>query len=89
MELSGYPFFITSMDTSGYGSRFQGWGANFVCPICGADSYGPVVVKRPSRRDLYHTEFFECAGCTVMFRDPIRFRKPATVSPIGIKPPAT
>ena len=65
------------MNASGYGGHFQ--ASNFRCPICGADRYQPVVVNRPSRRDLYHTEFFECCGCSAMFRDPKRFRRPDVV----------
>ena len=56
------------MNASGYGGHFH--GSTFTCPVCGADRYQPVVVNRPSRRDLYHTEFFECCGSSAMFRKP-------------------
>ena len=65
------------MEPSGYGGHFQASG--FICPVCGADRYQAVGVNRPSRRDLYHTGFFECCGCSAMFRDPKRFRKPDVV----------
>ena len=56
---------------------------NFECPVCGSGNYQPVIVARPNG-GTYRTEFYECAGCTTMFRDPKRFRKPATVT--AIKP---
>lgn len=50
----------------------QSHGANFRCPICRATVFRPVTVRRLNGQ--YHqTEFFECGGCTVMFRDPVRF----------------
>ena len=69
------------MSTIGCGGHFQ--ASTFVCPICKSDRYESVFVRRPGRGDeLYRTEFLECAGCTVMFRDQKRFRKPAEVVPI-------
>lgn len=32
-----------------------------------------IVSKGPGIR--YKTEFFQCSGCTVMFRDPVKFTK--------------
>ena len=59
-------------------------GSTFVCPICGAGRFDPVIVKRPGRGDWYHTAFFECSQCSVMFRDPKRFKKPGEV--VALKP---
>jgi len=43
----------------------------FTCPICNAFTYRRVVVK--TTRGPYETEFYECNGCTAMFRDPQSF----------------
>jgi hypothetical protein len=48
--------------------------APFRCPICRSQRYEAVVVRRTSAKP-YTTEFFECAGCSVMFRDPVRFTR--------------
>jgi hypothetical protein len=42
------------------------------CPICLKTSYTEVVVKKPGGGH-YRTEFFQCSGCSVMFRDPHEF----------------
>lgn len=44
----------------------------FCCPICRSRYYGVVRVKR-SNGTLYATEFYECSGCSVMFRDAVKF----------------
>jgi uncharacterized protein with PIN domain len=44
------------------------------CPLCNHGSYAQVEVTRPSGR-RYATEFYECVGCTVMFRHPGRFAR--------------
>ena len=44
----------------------------FKCPICGCKDYVPVKVQRPSGT-WYTTPFYECFGCSVMFRDPVSF----------------
>lgn len=46
----------------------------FRCPICRSQIYMAVTVRRPSGK-TYRTEFFECGGCSVMFRDPQKFTR--------------
>ncbi len=46
----------------------------FNCPLCGSNHAKHVCVSRPNR-ESYKTEFYECAGCRVMFRDLGRFTK--------------
>lgn len=46
--------------------------ASFNCPLCGSTQAFVVSVPRP-KGETYYTPFFECAGCTVMFRDVRRF----------------
>ena len=48
----------------------------FQCPICGSPSYQRVVIERRKGK-RYETQFFECLGCSVMFREPELF----TLSP--------
>ena len=47
------------------------------CPLCNATAYRQTLVGRPGHPDgrPYLTEFFECTGCTVMFRHPNRFAR--------------
>jgi hypothetical protein len=47
--------------------------ATFRCPICRSHFYKEVVVAKAG--GFYKTEFFECSGCSVMFRDPDRFTR--------------
>lgn len=47
---------------------------SFSCPLCHSFHYLPVYVKRPNGSE-YRTEFYQCAACTVMFRDPVRFTR--------------
>jgi hypothetical protein len=42
------------------------------CPICLTTEYVVVVVRKPTGGH-YTTEFYQCSGCTVMFRDPYEF----------------
>jgi hypothetical protein len=46
--------------------------AAFSCPLCGATEAFVTCVPR-SNGETYATAFFECSGCTVMFRDVRRF----------------
>jgi transcription elongation factor Elf1 len=46
--------------------------AAFNCPLCGATEAFVTCVPRPNG-STYATAFFECSGCTVMFRDVRRF----------------
>jgi hypothetical protein len=43
----------------------------FMCPICSHINFTDVVV--PRGEGVYRTAFFECCGCSVMFRDPAKF----------------
>jgi hypothetical protein len=47
------------------------------CPLCDTTAYNRVRVRRPDGKE-YLTEFYECAGCTVMFRNPGRFTRLGT-----------
>jgi hypothetical protein len=51
-------------------TSMNGWR----CPLCNATTYNQIVVARPSG-DRYLTEFYECSGCTTMFRQPARFAR--------------
>ena len=44
------------------------------CPVCNSTAYRQTLVARPNGT-AYLTEFFECAGCTLMFRHPGRFTR--------------
>lgn len=55
--------------------------APFLCPICGSTSYRALCVRGP-KGAIRQTELYECAGFSVVFHDPLRFRKPANVTPI-------
>lgn len=52
------------------GFSVSGWR----CPLCNATAYNQVQVARPDGRP-YKTEFYECSGCTSMFRHPARFTR--------------
>jgi hypothetical protein len=43
----------------------------FRCPICSHINFKEVVVSRGE--GYYRTAFFECCGCSAMFRDPAKF----------------
>jgi predicted RNA-binding Zn-ribbon protein involved in translation (DUF1610 family) len=45
---------------------------SFECPVCGDRRYAEVRVQRLSG-NWYTTPFYECFGCSVMFRDPVSF----------------
>jgi len=51
-------------------SEVFGWR----CPVCNSTAYRQTLVARPNGT-TYLTEFFECAGCTLMFRHPGRFAR--------------
>jgi hypothetical protein len=44
----------------------------FKCPLCGSVVCERVIVPRPNGTS-YTTLFFACAGCSIMFLDPLRF----------------
>ena len=44
------------------------------CPLCLGGAYAQVTVARPNG-DAYRTSFFECARCSVVFRDAGRFSR--------------
>jgi len=51
-------------------AQVHGWR----CPVCNSTAYRQTLVSRPNGT-AYLTEFFECAGCTLMFRHPGRFTR--------------
>src|SRR5438094_6144760 len=51
-------------------SAMSGWR----CPLCNATTYSQIEVLRPSGASFV-TEFYECSGCSVMFRHPARFAR--------------
>lgn len=59
----------TDMDSDAFSDVF-GWR----CPVCNSIAYRQTLVARPNGA-AYLTEFFECAGCTLMFRHPGRFAR--------------
>ena len=48
----------------------------FRCPLCGSSVYETVVVTLPSGV-THKSSLFECAGCSVVFRDKGKFTKRA------------
>ena len=56
------------MDDAWKDGRFT----RFECPLCGSGGYVPVRVQKPNGH-WYLTAFFQCFGCSVMFRDPVLF----------------
>ena len=46
----------------------------FQCPLCDATVYERVIVTRPSGKP-YDTDFYQCGGCSVVFRDKDKFSK--------------
>jgi hypothetical protein len=52
------------------GFSVSGWR----CPLCNATAYSQIEVSRQGGA-IYKTEFFQCLGCTVMFRHPGRFTR--------------
>ncbi|MGH8702553.1 MAG: hypothetical protein ACREVR_15485 [Burkholderiales bacterium] len=46
----------------------------FRCPLCRPTIFEQVTVARPAG-GAYLTAFFECAGCSVMFRDAERLTR--------------
>lgn len=52
----------------------DGYWELFRCPLCGSDKYVEVRVQRPSGH-WYTTAFYQCFGCSVMFRDPVLFAR--------------
>jgi len=51
-------------------SEVFGWR----CPVSNSTAYRQILVSRPNGQ-AYLTEFFECTGCTLMFRHPGRFTR--------------
>jgi len=51
-------------------SFVSGWR----CPLCNATTYSQIEISRQGG-SRYRTEFYECTGCTVMFRHPARFTR--------------
>jgi len=72
-EFHRIPYIITAMWRSGKYEKFR-------CPLCGSPGYMEVRVRK-SNGNWYTTEFFQCAHCTVMFRDPVLFTRHKSGSP--------
>ena len=51
-------------------SSVAGWR----CPLCNGTTYSQIEISRQGGRK-YVTDFYECSGCTVMFRHPGRFAR--------------
>jgi hypothetical protein len=47
----------------------------FRCPICRSSTFQTVSVRRKEGQPEYQTEFLQCTGCSVMFRDPVKFTR--------------
>lgn len=48
--------------------------AGWRCPLCNATTYSRIEISRQSGAK-YKTDFYECSGCTSMFRHPARFTR--------------
>jgi transposase len=48
--------------------------AGFRCPLCSSNVYEQVMMRRPDGSSAA-TQSFQCAGCTVVFRDAARFTR--------------
>ena len=60
----------------------------FCCPLCRSTVYERVVVRRTGGAMLA-PPFYECAGCSVMFRDPERMSRCEPHQPGQGREPAT
>lgn len=47
----------------------------FRCPICRSSTFQAVSVRRGVGQPEYQTEFLQCTGCSVMFRDAVKFTR--------------
>jgi hypothetical protein len=47
---------------------------DFNCPLCGSNNCRFVGIRRPNGT-YFVTEFFQCAGCSVMFTNPAEFSR--------------
>lgn len=47
---------------------------NFLCPLCGSNNCHFVSIRR-ANGTRFVTEFFQCAGCSVMFGNPEVFSR--------------
>jgi hypothetical protein len=48
---------------------------NFLCPLCGSNNCSFAGVTRKDGSYFVIKEFFQCAGCSVMFTNPIEFSR--------------
>jgi hypothetical protein len=69
----------TGMPASQSGWKNGRWEL-FRCPLCASEHYVEVRVQKPSGV-WYTTAFYECLGCSVMFRDPVLFARPRKNEP--------
>jgi len=54
----------------------------FCCPLCGSQQYETVIVALPSGA-THRSSLFQCAGCTVVFRDREKFARQAKFEQSG------
>jgi hypothetical protein len=50
----------------------SGDATNWKCRVCGFERFYRVVVTRANNQQ-YHTQFFACSQCQVMFHNPANF----------------
>jgi hypothetical protein len=44
----------------------------FVCPLCGSTAYDYVYLRRADG-SILQTQAYHCGGCSVVFKDPVKF----------------
>ena len=54
--------------------------AQWECRVCGFDRWHNISVRRKNGA-LYHTNFYACSSCSVMFLNPAQFNALSTAAP--------
>jgi len=54
--------------------EFHHFTSYWCCPLCNSGVYLSVLIPR-NDGTFYKTDFFQCLGCTVMFRIPDKFTR--------------
>ena len=54
--------------------------SDWKCRTCGFDRWHQVSVRRKNGAP-YHTSFYACSGCSVMFLNPAQFNVHSTAAP--------
>ncbi len=52
--------------------HFRPTAFGFRCPLCGSSAYDHIFLKRPDG-SIRQLQAFQCAGCSVVFKDPVKF----------------